>query len=202
MNNESFVAELIRSKALKTSSSFEAFLTVDRSDFVVEKYKDFAYDDKALPLIEGSTISQPTTVAIMLELLQPQANQKILDIGSGSAWTTALLSEIVGENRMVIGTEINPEVLNLGKGNLEKYNYPQAQMIPAGKNIGLLSESPFDRILVSAAASSMPTELTEQLAVGGIMVIPIQHSLFKVVRISETQIEASEFPGFSFVPLK
>ena len=202
MTNETLVSKLIRSKVLNSPHIVEAFLNVDRGDFVLPQYMDAAYDDVALPLVGGATISQPTTVAFMMEQLQPQPKEKILDIGSGSAWTTAILSECVGEKGKVIGTEILFDVLKLGKENLSKYNYPQAELRSAGKKLGLEEEAPFDKILVSAAAEKLPQQLSSQLKIGGTMVVPVEHSILRIIRISEEEVEAHEYPGFSFVPLK
>ncbi len=202
MNNEALTTGLIRTKTLKTPHLIEAFLSIDRGDFVMKQHRDFAYEDKPLPLVGGATISQPSTVALMLELLQPQPNEKILDVGSGSGWTTALLAECVGEKGKVIGLEIIPEVLKLGKNNLKAYKFKQAQVRLAEKTLGLANEAPFHRILVSAATEVFPHDLSDQLAIGGVMVIPIQHSIYKVTRISEDEVEATEFPGYTFVPIQ
>ncbi len=202
MSNEALVAELIRTKVLKTPHIIETFLNVDRGDFVLPEHIDFAYEDKPLPLVDGATISQPRTVAIMLELLQPQPNQKILDIGTGSGWTTALLAECVGPKGKIYGTEIKRTILDLTKINLEKYPHKHTHVLLATEVLGYPNEAPYDGVLVSAAAESLPHDLTAQLKIGGIMVIPIQHSLYQILRISDDEVEASEFPGFSFVPLK
>src|SRR3989338_11590852 len=114
------------SKVFKNELVKEAFANVDRKDFVPEDYAYEAYEDYAIPIGYGATISQPTTVAFMLELLDARVGDKVLDIGSGSGWTTALLSKIVGESGEVTGVEIVSELVELGKNNIEKY---------AGKNV-------------------------------------------------------------------
>jgi len=104
----------VSNKTLQTPALIEAFQHVDRRDFVAPDYVDQAYLDRPLPIGHAQTISQPTTVAMMLELLQPQAGQEILDIGSGSGWTTALLGHVVGKDGSVLGLELLPKLVGFG----------------------------------------------------------------------------------------
>lgn len=202
MAQKNLVNYLIRSGVLKTAAIIEAFKKVDRADFVLLEFKDNPYGDYPLALGWGQTISQPTTVAFMLELLAPQKNEKILDVGSGSGWTTALLAAIVGEQGKVWGIEIVPQLAEFGKNNLKKYNFPQAEIILAEKELGLGKEAPFDKILVSAAAAELPRELAAQLKIGGRLVLPIKNSVWQIDKISENKFKKREFFGFVFVPLK
>jgi len=119
-NNKELIKHLIARNVLKTKAIIDAFQAVDRIDFVPLKYLDEAYGDYPLPIGYGQTISQPFTVAFMLELLQPQKGDKILDVGSGSGWTTALLAHIVQEEGSVRGIELIPELVAFGKKNLNK----------------------------------------------------------------------------------
>lgn len=179
-----------------------AFENINREDFVLSKDRRDAHADYPLSIGYGSTISQPSTVAFMLELLNPQRGEKILDVGSGSGWTTALLAYIVGEKGKVWGIEIVPELVTFGRENIKKYQMPQAHIEKSGEKIGLQREAQFDKILVSAAGTKLPKELINQLKVGGVLVIPIGSSIWKIDRISETKIDKKEFPGFAFVPLR
>jgi|TARA_B100001971_G_scaffold7939_1_gene6512 protein-L-isoaspartate(D-aspartate) O-methyltransferase len=188
-------------RMLQSNELKDAFTAIDRKDFVPEDYVEEAYEDYPLPL--GSTeqtISQPTTVAFMLELLNPQKGEKILDVGSGSGWTTALLAHLVGESGAVTGVEIIPELVKLGNNNLKKYDFKNAQILKAGKEIELGGEAPFDKILVSAAAEDLPKKLMEQLKVGGTMVIPIYDNLWQVKK-TEDGADVKKFERFEFVPL-
>ena len=198
---KNLVVNLITEGTLKTERIINAFLYVDRKNFILPEYEAEAYGDYPLPIGYGQTISQPTTVAFMLELLQPQKGEKILDIGSGSGWTTVLLANIIGPKGKVFGVEIIPDLVTFGQQNLAKYAYPQAQILQAGKKLGLPRQAPFDKILVSAASNNLPKELVTQLKIGGAMVIPIGHSIFKITKKSKTKLETQEFPGFAFVPL-
>ena len=159
------------------------------------EYSDEAYGDYPLPIGHGQTISQPYTVAYMLELLQPERGDRVLDVGSGSGWTAALLASIVGPDGRVWGTEIIPELVEFGRANLAKYNFKNAT-IERAAGLGLPEHAPYDKILVSAAADDVPDSLLDQLAPGGIMVIPIKTSVWKI-----THTEREEHPGFAFVPL-
>lgn len=194
--------KLIADGMLKTERIIEAFRKIDRADFVLDEYKKEAYGDYPLPIGYGQTISQPSTVAFMLELLRPEEGNKILDVGSGSGWTTALMAQIVGSRGRVWGLELVPELVEFGRKNLGKYNFSWAEIRQAGKKLGLQEEVPFDKILVSASGDEMPQELIDQLKAGGRLVIPIQNSIWKVDKISKTEIDKTEFPGFAFVPLK
>jgi protein-L-isoaspartate(D-aspartate) O-methyltransferase len=133
-------------------------------------------------------------------LLQPEKGNKVLDIGSGSGWTTALLAYIVQKEGSVLGMEKASDLVKFGKSNIEKYNFTNAKIVQSGEELGKPEEQ-FDRILVSAAAREVPDELVNQLKIGGRMVIPVQSSIYKVDKVSEDQVEKDENYGFSFVPL-
>jgi len=195
------IKNLITVGVLRTPHIIEAFSAVDRKDFVLSEYEKFAYEDYPLPIGYEQTISQPYTVAFMLELLQPKLGEKILDVGSGSAWTTALLAHIVGREGRVHGTEVIPELVSFGQQNLAKYTYSQAQISQAQKELGLPQKAPFNKILVSVGSEAVPKQLLDQLKVGGIMVIPIREDILCIQKTSESEMNTQKFEGFAFVPL-
>ena len=164
--------------------------------------KDLAELDQAISIGRGQTISQPLTVAFMLERLQPEPGDKILDVGSGSGWTSALLGQIVGPKGMVIAIEAIPELKEFGERNAAKYNKGQIQFILGDGSKGYLGESPYDRILCSAAAQEkIPEFWKQQLEIGGRIVTPVGLSIWLLFKKSGTKFEEIEYPGFAFVPL-
>lgn len=198
---DSLVSYLVSTGALRTPEIIQSFQAIDRADFVLEKYRSMAYEDIPLPIGEGQTISQPTTVAFMLELLQPKKGEKVLDIGSGSGWTTALLAEIVGRKGRVYGVEIIPQLVAFGKKNIKKYVFPQASILQAKDMLGYNEEAPYDKILISAASQEVPQEIIDQLVVGGRIVLPVANSLWRIDKEKDGKIIKKEYPGFLFVPL-
>ena len=198
---QKLIDSMIEAGVLKTPNIIKAFQIIDRKYFVPKEYWDYAYIDKPLPIGKNQTISQPITVAFMLELLEPKKRDKILDIGSGSAWTTSLLCYLVGENGSVLGVERVDELVKTGQQNLSQFKLGNhCQIQKAGDTLGI-SDEKFDKILVSASAKQIPKELFAQLKPNGILVVPVQNSIFKFKKINETDIQSQEFPGFVFVPL-
>lgn len=188
-------------RVLQTPKIKEAFDRIDRINFVPESYKEEAYEDYPLPIGFGQTISQPTTVAFMLELLDLRPNHQVLDVGSGSGYTAALLAAIVHKGS-VLSLEIIPELAEMGKINLAKYNFSNAKIKCSNGRLLPLNIGKFDRILVNAAGEDIPENLIEILKPGGIMVIPIKQSVIKVIKKGNSKIELTEYPGFAFVELK
>ncbi|MDP1538440.1 MAG: protein-L-isoaspartate O-methyltransferase, partial [bacterium] len=199
---------------LKTPGIIEAFKKIKRVDFLPQDLKDLAELNEALPIGYGQTISQPLVVAFILELLEPKEGEKILDIGSGSGWTSALLGEIVGEKGKVVAIEVVPELKEFGEKNNSKYNFIEkgrVQFVCADGSKGYEKEAPFDKILVSATAIKIPDPWKKQLKIGGRIVTPIGTSIWLFIKKSpsaaksmegkEKEFEQIEYPGFVFVPL-
>jgi protein-L-isoaspartate(D-aspartate) O-methyltransferase len=175
----------------------EAFSKVPRENFVLEDLKEMAYEDEALPLEKGATISQPYTIAFMLEKLELKQNQKILEIGSGSGYVLALLNEITkGE---IYGIEINENLVKKSKEILK--NFSNIKIINKNGANGLEEKAPFDRILVSAAFDKIPKYLCSQLKNNGIIVAPVGEFIVKIKK-EKGKINIKKFYGFIFVPLK
>ena len=183
------------------TSITQAFKLVNRVDFVPDSIKEEADIDVPLPIGFGQTISQPTTVLMMLEWLEAKAGNKVLDVGSGSGWTTALLSHIVGPKGKVFAIERLPELVEFGRDNCKKIGISNAQFIKAGKDYGLPKYLPYDRILVSASAQKLPEALLNQLKVGGKLVIPVQNDILEISKTSNKNYKSVKHPGFVFVPL-
>ncbi len=199
------LAKQLREKGfLDDKRIFDAFCKIDRAEFIPEEFKKYAYQNAPISIGFGQTISQPQVVAFMIGLLKPKEGQKILDIGFGSGWTTALLAEIVKEGK-VIGIEKIPEVYNFGKQNIEKFNFIEKGSVNLflgdGKE-GRVEEGPYDRILVSAAdkRKGLHFKLGNQLKEKGRMVMPVNSSIF-LFKKEEGKFKYKEYPGFLFVPL-
>lgn len=198
------IDSLIEQGWLKTSRIIEAFKKIKRIDFLPEDMKDLAELNEALSIGYGQTISQPLVVAFMLELLQPKPGDKVLDIGAGSGWTSALLSEIVGDKGKVIALEIIPELVEFGRKNITKYDFTEkgiAEFVCADGSQGYEKEASFDKILCSAEAQEVSQAWKDQLKTGGRIVTPIGSSIWLFIKKSSEQFEEKEYPGFVFVPL-
>ncbi len=199
---EELIQQLISQGYLKTPAIIDAFYRVKRRDFLPPDLVEEESINAPLPIGHGQTISQPLTVAFMFELLKPETGQKILDIGFGSGWTTALLAEIVGPQGKVFGIERVPELKDFGQKNLAKYNFSNVEFFCQDGSKGLPNQAPFDRIIVAAAAFEIPKALKKQLKVGGRMVIPTSAQDIRLVeRIGENKYKETIYPGFVFVPL-
>ena len=179
----------------------QAFEVVDRANFVPKELRDAVDIDAPLPIGYGQTNSQPYTVRLMLEWLDPQPGEKILDVGSGSGWTTALLAHLVGAKGWVYAVERIPELVEFGQDNAERTGVKNASFFQAGDEFGLPEEAPYDRILVSASADQLPQELIDQLKVGGKMVIPVQHDILEITKKTKEDLDIKKHGGFAFVPL-
>jgi protein-L-isoaspartate(D-aspartate) O-methyltransferase len=200
-NNAELIQSLKEKEVLKSDSIIKSLQKIDRIDFVPEEYKQDAYRDCALPIGYGQTISQPYTVAFMLELLEAKRGDTVLDIGSGSGWTAALLSNIVGDTGYVTAIELVPELVQMSKENISKYSTKNVIVNQVKKGLGVPGKL-FDKILVSASANEFPKELLDQLLFGGTLVIPVQDYIYKVVKTERGDIIGEKHYGFSFVELK
>jgi len=201
------IRQLIAQNYLRTPEIIKAFQKIKREDFLPDYLKNEAEENYPLPIGFGQTISQPLTVAFMFELLQPQRGHKILDIGSGSGWTTALLAEIVGEEGRVYAIERIRQLKELGEENVKKYNFIKkgiVQFFCADGSKGLSNFAPFDRIIAAAAASKIPPALLEQLIVQGRLVLPVGEGTQDIVlvkKLGRNNYQEERHSGFVFVPL-
>lgn len=198
------IDSLIEDGWLKTASIIKAFRAIDRKDFVREEMKDLSEINEAMFIGHNQTISQPLTVAFMMEELQPKLGDKILDIGSGSGWTTALLAHIVGLKGKVIAVEIIKELKEFGEKNASKYNFVKSKIaifIEGDGSLGYQKESPFDNILASASAKEIPQSWRKQLKIGGRIVAPVGQSIWVLEKQSDQKFKETEHQGFVFVPL-
>lgn len=199
MNKEKLIKELrdkgIEEKILKTIEK------IDRRDFVLEKNLDQAYEDHPLPIGYGQTISQPYTVAFMLQELELKKGDKVLEIGTGSGWNAALISEIVGKEGKIYGVEIVKELADKAKEKLK--NYENIVVLNADASYGLPEYAPYNKIILTAAPKKIAEELKEQLTDKGILLAPVGEYTQKLIKLTKngdkfTEVEKGDF---IFVPL-
>lgn len=204
MTNDDLIQSFITAGVLRTSRIIDAFRRVDRKYFVPASVIDEAYANIPLPLAEGQTISQPLTVAVMLELLQPQPKDHCLDIGAGSGWTAALLGEVVGPRGRVTAIERLPRLVAQAKHNLAHFQQPQVKLMVGDASGGWPANAPYDIIHVAAAIDALPATLKEQLADHGRLIAPIGvgvQDLAFIRKISDNSYTEQRYPSFQFVPL-
>src|SRR3989344_4315142 len=179
------------------SKVIDAFSRVKRENFVPDRLIGYEYEDISLPLAEGSTISQPSTIAFMLNLLDLHQGQKVLEIGSGSGYTLALISEII-KNGKIYGLEKVQSLAIKSKKLLSKDS--NIEVINRDGYEGLMLYGPYDRIIASAAYDKKPYHLLEQLKDSGILVAPV-HQMIIQMKKEKGILYEKEFPGFVFVPM-
>lgn len=204
MTNNNLVDQLVADGYLRTPRLIEAFRQVDRADFVPVEIRDQAYANIPLPTMAGQTISQPLTVAIMLEELQPRVKEYCLDVGAGSGWVAALLGQLVGPRGKVIAVERISHLVDLAKKNLAQDGVKNVELIRGDASHGWPEGAPFDIIHVAAATDKVPAEFISQLAVGGRLIIPIGEfvqDLAVITKIKDNRTTERRLPGFQFVPL-
>lgn len=180
----------------------QAIQAVPRKHFVPGEVRSQAHIDVPLPIGFDQTISQPTTVKCMLSWLNVQPGDKILDVGSGSGWTTALLSHLTGDNGSVYAVERIPELVTFGQRNCDGLGISNASFHRASDTYGLPEYAPYNRILVSAAANDLPDELTKQLTPNGKLVIPINDDIIEYQNQPDQKPIITVHHGYRFVPLR
>lgn len=188
-------------KGIKNEAVLEAIRKVPRHWFMDSSFLDHAYQDKAFPIAANQTISQPYTVAYQTELLEVEANHKVLEIGTGSGYQTAVLCLLEAE---VYSIERQLELFKKTSLFLPKIGYVAKRLIFGDGYKGLKADAPFDRILVTAGAPFVPKPLLAQLKVGGRLVIPVgdkEQVMSVFVRTSQKSFKKQEFGNFKFVPM-
>ncbi len=196
------LVEIIREKGVSNENVLNAIAKLPRHFFLDKAFEEMAYEDQAMPIEEGQTISQPFTVAYQTQLLQVEKRMKILEIGTGSGYQAAILG-IMGarvytiERHETLHIKAKNMINNLGLLNVRCYY--------GDGNKGLGEFAPFDRILLTCGASEAPDLLLKQLKIGGKMVIPIGDSsdqlMYRITRIDENDFQYEKFDSFRFVPL-
>jgi len=198
---KNLVDYMISRGVLHTPRIIDAFLAIDRKYFVPQPFLEHMYVDAPLPIGKKPDNFPAFYCGIYARTLRTKRGENILDIGSGSGWTASLLCYIVGDKGSVIGLDRVDELVEQGKKNLAQFNFgSHCRIQKAGPELGLPHQQ-FDRILVSASANKIPQTLFDQLKIGGVLVIPVQNSIYRFEKISDSNIKQEEFKGFVFVPL-
>jgi len=191
----------LRRRGIRDPQVLRAMAKVPRERFVPEAVRDEAYADRALGIDCGQTISQPFIVALMTEALRLSGPEKVLEIGTGSGYQTAILAELAAE---VISIERHASLSRNAAALLEQLGYRNVTLLVGDGSLGDASRAPFDRIMVAAAAPRYPPALFEQLREGGVLVMPLggmDSQTLEVIRKVGGKAEAAQLSGCRFVPL-
>ena len=191
----------LQSKGISDTAVLEAIRQIPRHLFLNSSFEDFAYQDKAFPIGAGQTISHPYTVAFQSQVLQVQKEHKVLEIGTGSGYQTAVLCKLGAK---VYSVERQNELFKATSLLLPKLGIRPKHLSFGDGYKGLPQHAPFDRIIVTAGAPSIPQALMAQLKIGGRLVIPVgekEQVMTLLIRKNETQFEKHELGEFKFVPL-
>ena len=202
IQRKSLIEEL-EQDGIKDKKVLDAILKIPRHLFVQKEFVDQAYFNYPLPILSSQTISQPYTVAFMLESLELKENDKVFEIGTGSGWNACLIAEICKKGK-VITTEIIPSLAEFAKKNIKKFNFKNIKILNIDGSKGYKKEAPFDKIIITAAASKIPEILLKQLKNNGILVAPIgsefSQSMIKIKK-KDGKIIKENLGEFIFVPL-
>ncbi|MFB5616839.1 MAG: protein-L-isoaspartate(D-aspartate) O-methyltransferase, partial [Nitrosopumilus sp.] len=162
-----------------------AIRSIPRHNFVPASQKNEAYENTPIPIMKNQTISQPSVVARMTEWLDLQEGQKVLEIGSGSGWQSAILAKLVGSGK-IFTIERHSELAKFAKQNLEKLGIKNVEIINGDGNLGLAEKSPFNRIMITAACKKIPEKLLDQLAMDGLLIAPVGENIQSLVLLKKT----------------
>ena len=194
---------LKNSKFLTDNRVESALRKIPRHEFVPESELDYAYNNEPLPIMKRQTISQPGVVTRMTEWLDVKDGQKILEIGTGSGWQSAILSYLVGAGD-VYSIERHPELVKFAQENLKKLDIDNVHVILGDGTLGYPDESPYDRIIITAACSEIPLPLLDQLKEDGLILAPVgdsSQSLILLQKSSKGLVEIKKQSKYVFVPL-
>jgi len=200
------IEQMIKSKVLKTPKIIEAFEKISRHDFVTKEYFGSSYIDIALPTLNDSTISQPSTVAIMTEALNPTQGEKILEIGTGSGWQASLLAYCIGSKGKVVSIEYDKDLMNFAKKNIQKAGLKNIETVCGDGSVGYEKEAPYDKIIFTCAVPSIPQPILNQLKIGGRIVAPVgptdEQRMIAIDKTEKGKFKESDIEPISFVFVK
>jgi protein-L-isoaspartate(D-aspartate) O-methyltransferase len=197
------VERQIVARGIRDPVVVQAMRSVPREVYVDAEMQAFAYEDTALPIAAGQTISQPYLVALMIAALQPHPEDRVLEIGTGSGYAVAVLSRVVRE---VYTVERHAELVELARHRLDILGYDNVHLLHGDGTLGWPEHAPYDGIVVTAGGPKIPTALQEQLVLHGCLVMPVgaarsQQHLVRVTRDGDTFYRQETLGGVHFVPL-
>ncbi len=209
MNQKELLARKFRVEGID-EMVIAAFEKIRREDFIPEKDQKYAYEDSPIPILAGQTISQPSTIMVMLNALELKETDKVLEIGAGSGYNAALMGAVCKKGK-VISIEYLRELANFASGNLKKAGIGNVIVIRGDGTKGYPQEAPYDKIICTAAIPRIPDEWLEQLRENGILVAPVgpeyskkMINTQKMIKLKKTKKgnEAKDLGAFSFVPAR
>lgn len=201
LQRRQMVETQLRARGIRDERVLEAMARVPRHEFIAESFRDQAYEDHPIPIGENQTISQPYIVASMVETLWPQPSFKVLEIGTGSGYVTAVLSQLCHQ---VYSIERHASLAREAESTLTRLGYGNVKVMVGDGSLGAPEYAPFDAIIVSAAAPQAPPSLIKQLADGGRMVVPVGPSVSQELQLVEKKDgreQVTRLDGCRFVPL-
>ena len=202
MGKHELIKYWIGNKIITNKKLIESFKAISREEFVLTESLNEAYEDYPLPILKGQTISQPTTIMIMINALDLKKTDKILEVGTGSGYCAAIMSKMV---KFVYTTEIIPELAEFAANNIKKAGIKNIEVINYDGSQGYEKHAPYDKIIVTAACPKMPLPLIEQLKQNGIIIAPVAYFLgqkmIKGIKKGK-ELKTESLGSFMFVPLK
>ena len=199
---KALIEQLKREGYLKSERVIKAFESVPREDFVPEECRAHAYDDEPLPLFAGQTISAPSMIAVMLELLELKPGDRVLEVGAGSGYNAALLSKLVKE---VCAIELDPGLADFARDNLRRAGIKNVKVMQGDGSMGYGKASPYDKIIITCACPEIPEPLIRQLKEGGRVVAPVgggwRQELVLGIKKGD-RLRTRDCGGCIFVPLR
>lgn len=196
------LVELLRTKGITDENVLSAINNIPRHFFLDSAFDNIAYEDRAFPIGEGQTISQPYTVAYQSQLLEIKPYDKVLEIGTGSVYQATVLAEMGAK---VFTIERQKKLYDTNKNFIFKGKYPNIKFFYGDGFLGLPTYAPFDKIIITAAAPFIPPRLVEQLKTGGYMVLPVDsgehQKMLRLTKQANGTYTEEQFANFSFVPM-
>ena len=196
------LVQLLREKGITDESVLSAINNIPRHFFLDSAFDKIAYEDRAFPIGEGQTISQPYTVAYQTQLLNVKPNEKVLEIGTGSVYQASVLAEM---GARVFTIERQKKLYDKHSSFVFRNKYPNIKFFYGDGFEGLTAFAPFDKVIITAAAPFIPPKLVDQMKTGGVMVIPVDEDgaqrMLRITKLPDGSLKEESFDQFSFVPM-